>query len=121
MPRKPKPLITAQQPKLGPISFQDFQWTTKTRKGFGKMLTFMAAYLPLDRIEDFIAGQTCADGFTVEWIVVVRVRGVQVGRPQIDSYIEHVHYQCAFGPKDHMGSRGCIAKFPSNNFFCFQI
>ena len=101
MPRKPKPSITAQQPKLGPISFQDIQWTTKTRKGFGKTLTIMVAYLVLDRIEDFIASQTCADGSTVEWIVAARVRGVQVGRPQIVSYIEHVHYQCTFGPKDH--------------------
>ena len=119
MPRKPKPSITAQQPKLGPISFQDIQWIAKTRKEFGKTLTLIVAYLPLDRIEDFIAGQTYADGSIVELIVATRVHGVQVGRPQIDSYIEHVHYQCAFGSKDHTGDpqhpyskkRGCIAKF----------
>ena len=88
----------------------------------------MAAYLHLDRIEDFIVGQTCADGSTVEWIVAARVRGVQVGRPQIDSYIEHVHYQCAFGPKVHTGDpqhphskKRALLSFPSNNFFCFQI
>ena len=128
MPTKPKPSITAQQPKLGPISFQDIQWTVKTRKGFGKTLTIMTAYLPFDRIEDFIVGQTCADGSTVEWIVAARVRGVQVGRPQIDSYIEHLHYQCAFGPKDHTGDpqhphskkRGCIAKFSIKQLLLFS-
>ena len=66
MPRKPKPSITAQQPKLGPISFQDIQWAPKTRKGFGKMLTIMATYLPFNTVEDFIVGQTCADGSAVE-------------------------------------------------------
>jgi hypothetical protein len=63
----------------------------------------MAAYLLLGRIEDFIASQTCADGPTVQWIVAARVRILQVGRPQIDSYIEHVHYQCAYGLEDHTG------------------
>ena len=44
MPRKLKPSINAQQPKLGPISLENIQWTPKTRKGFGKMLTIMVAY-----------------------------------------------------------------------------
>ena len=101
MPKKPKPSITAQQPKLGPISFQDIQWAPKTRKGFGKMLTIMATYFLFNRVEDFKAGHTSADGSTIEWIVAAKVRGVQVERPQINSYIEHVYYKCAFGPKDH--------------------
>jgi hypothetical protein len=63
----------------------------------------MAAYLLSGRIEDFIASQTCANGSTVEWIVATRVRILQVGRPQIDSYIKHVHYQCAYELEDHMG------------------
>ncbi len=83
------------------------------------MLTIMAVYFPSNRVQDFIAGQTCADGSFVEWIVAARIRGVQVERPQIDSYIEHVYYECAFGPKDHtrdpqhphLKKRGCIAKF----------
>ena len=45
MPRKLKPSINAQQPKLGPISLEDIQWTPKTRKGFEKMFTVMVAYL----------------------------------------------------------------------------
>lgn len=31
MPRKLKPSINAQQPKLGPISLKNVQWTPKTR------------------------------------------------------------------------------------------
>ena len=31
-------------PKLGPIYLEDIQWSPKTRKGFGKMLTTMVAY-----------------------------------------------------------------------------
>ena len=127
MPRKKKPPITAQQPKPGPISFQDIQWVPKTRKGFGKMITIMAAYLPFNRVEDFMVGQTCPDGSVGEWIVADRARGVQVGRPQIDSYIEHVHYECAFGPQDHTGDpqhprskkRGCIAKFSIKQLLLF--
>ena len=65
------------------------------------MLTIMATYVPFNRIKDFIASQTCADGFVVEWIVAARICGVQVGTPQIDFYIEHVYYECAFGPIDH--------------------
>ena len=45
MPRKLKPFINAQQPKLGPISLEDIQWTPKTKKEFGKMSTVMVAYL----------------------------------------------------------------------------
>ena len=127
MPRKKKSSIIAQQPKPGPISIQDVQWVPKTRKGFGKMITVMAAYLPFNRVEDFIVGQTGPDGSDVEWIVADRARGVQVGRPQIDSYIEHVHYECAFGPKDHTGDpqhphskkRGCIAKFSIKQLLLF--
>ena len=127
MPMKKKPSITAQQPKPGPISFQDIQWAPKTRKGFGKMLTILAAYLPFNRVQDFIAGQTCLDGSVVEWSVADRARGVQVGRPQIDSYIEHIHYECAFGPKDHTGDpqhphskkRGCLAKFSIKQLLLF--
>ena len=107
--------------------FQDIQWIAKIRKGFGKKLIIMAAYLYLDRIKDFIAGQTCADGSTVNWIIAAMVRGVQVEKPQIDSYIEHVHYQCAFGPKDHTGDpqhphsekRECIVKFSIKQFLLF--
>jgi hypothetical protein len=40
-------------------------------------LTIMAAYLPFNRVEDFIAGQTCADGSAVEWIVAARIRGIK--------------------------------------------
>ena len=81
MPRKPKPSITIQQPKLGPISFQDIQWVPKTRKKFGKILTIMASYIHFNKVEDFIVGQTCVDGSVVEWIVAARIRGVQVKRP----------------------------------------
>jgi len=127
MSRKPKPSIIAQHPKLGPISFQDIQWVPKTRKGFGKILTIMARYLPFYRVEDFIAGQTYVDGSVVERNVVAKARGVQVGRLQIDFYIEHVHYECAFGPKDHTGDpqhlhskkRRCIAKFSIKQFLLF--
>ena len=99
MPRMPKPSISAQQPKLGLISFQDIQWAP--RREFGKMLIIMVICLPFNRIEYFIASQTCADEFAVEWIIAVRICGAQVERLQIDSYIEHVYCECAFGPKDH--------------------
>ena len=97
-----KPSITAQQPKLRPISSQDIQWAPKIRKGFGKMLTIMASYLFFNGVEDFIAGQKYADDSAIEWIVAARIRRVQVKISQIDSYIEHIiYYECAFGPKDH--------------------
>ncbi len=48
-------------------------------------------------------------------------------RPQIHSYIEHVYYECAFGPNDHTGDpqhphskkRGCIAKFSIKQLLLF--
>ena len=61
----------------------------------------MATYLPFNRIQDFIDGQTYTDGSSVEWIVAATIRGVQVERPQIHSYIEHVYYECAFRLNDH--------------------
>ena len=76
MPRKLKLFITAQQPKLGPIFFQDIQWTLKTMKGFGKMLTIMIAYIFFNIVEDFIAGQICINGSVVEWIVAARIREI---------------------------------------------
>ena len=93
------------------------------------MLTIMATYLPSSRIEDFIDGQTCADDSIVEWIVVAKARGVQVGRPKINFYIEHVYYECAFGPKDHTRdpqyphSKKCgyITKFFIKQFICSQM
>ena len=47
MPRKAKPSINAQQPKLGPISLEYIQWPPKTRKMFKKLLTILVAFLPL--------------------------------------------------------------------------
>ena len=80
------------------------------------MLNIMATYLSFNRVDDFIAGQTCADDSVVEWIVTARIRGLQVKKPQIDSYIDHIYYACAFGLKEHTWNpqhphskkRGCI-------------
>ena len=80
--------------------FSRYSMGAKHKEGVWEMLTIMATYIPFSRIKDFIASQTCADGFAIDWIVAARIHEVQVGRPQIDFYIEHV-YECAFGPIDH--------------------
>ncbi|KAG0593276.1 hypothetical protein KC19_1G317700 [Ceratodon purpureus] len=79
----------------------------------------MRAYIPFDRVGDFLRGQTCEGGIEVGWNVAERIQGIHVLRPQVDSYIEHVYYECPFGPKDlrgdpthpHSKKRGCLARF----------
>lgn len=103
----------------GSISFDQIKWKSKEQKGWGYGISVMSAYIPFDRVDDFIGGQTCPDGLPVDWNVAHRILGKDKRRPQITSFIEHVWYECAFGPEDYIGDSehphskkcGCIAKF----------
>ena len=50
-----------------------------------------------------------------------------IRRPQIDSFISHTYYECAYGPKDHRHSlihkrstkKGCLARFSIKQLYKF--
>ncbi len=114
-----KKTVIIQTPPLGPISFEDIKWDGGERHGWGYATTVLCAYIPYDRIGDFIKGQTMQDGTQVDWIIFDTKVGEEKKRVQVDSYITHVHYVCTFGPEDHRDNlehphskkRGCVAKF----------
>ena len=112
-------IITAQPLRPELISFQDITWDGGSRNGFGYTTTILRAYIPYDRVDDFIKGQTCEDGKAIQWNIDRTVYGEEKARPMVTSFIQHVFYDCTFGPADHRGDPthpfskkcGCIARF----------
>ena len=66
---KSRDSLNVQCPPLGPFSFQDIPWSPTTRKGWGNASAIVHAFIPYDRVEDFIQGQTCEDGSSIGWNV----------------------------------------------------
>ena len=89
------------------------------RQGWGHHTVAVHAYIPYDRLLDFKDGQTCEDGSLVDWNVKERIREGEKKRAYTTSSIEHVWYECTYGPKDyrndldhpHSKKHECIAKF----------
>jgi hypothetical protein len=87
--------------------------------GLGNASAIVHAYLPYGRVEDFIHGQTCEDVTEVDWNIKNHEKGEVKKRPYITSFIEHIWYECAYGPEDyrdnpeylHSKKRKCIAQF----------
>jgi hypothetical protein len=117
--RKPRGPPEIQNPLPGPFSFLDITWEETTRKGWGNATAIVHAFIPYNRVQDFINGQCCEDGSSVGWNVKKRKKGKAKIKPYFSSFIEHVWYECAYGPEDHRNDpqfprslkRGCVAGF----------
>ena len=93
------------------------------------MLIIMIAYIPFNRVEDFIAGQTYADGSVVEWIVAARIHGYKCKDLKLifilSMFIMSVHLDRKTIQEilNTLIKRNvdALLNFPSSNFFCFQM
>ena len=118
MPKERKK-IQMQTPAPGPITFEDFIWILVVRQGWSHHTAVVHVYISYNRVSNFNDGQTCEDGFLVDWNVKERIRGGEKKRAYITSFIEHVWYECAYGPEDYMNNLDhlhskkcrCIAQF----------
>ena len=68
MPKERKK-IQVQSPAHVLIIFEDLAWILVVRQGWDHHTIVVHAYIPYDRVSDFKDGQTCEDGFLVDWIV----------------------------------------------------
>ena len=99
--RKSLKQFEVQTPLVSLIGFENITWSHSSRHGFGNAIALVHAYIPYERVHDLINGQTCEDGSTDGWNIKDRKKGEEKKRPYILSLIEHVWYECAYGPKDY--------------------
>ena len=118
-----------QSPAPGPITFEDLTWIPVVRQGWDHHTAAIHAYILYDRISDFKDGQTCEDGFLVDWNVKEHIQG--------ERRREHVlfHSLNMFGMNVHMAQRiigmiqiipiqknvDALLNFPSSNCNFIQM
>lgn len=95
-----------QQPKSGQITFEDLQWTSVGTTG-GQAL--VEAYIPYERVEDFIQGESkrSQSYFTQACVKLQPFGSLRV--PRDTSATRKVTYTCEYGPEDYRtGSAGFL-------------
>jgi hypothetical protein len=53
-------------------------------------------------VYEFIDGERCEEGGKVQWNIAKNMVGeFKIKQTQIDSYMTHTYYECAYGRKDY--------------------
>jgi hypothetical protein len=100
--RRKKILLNIQYPTSTPIKFEDLHWTKKTRQGFANYCLVIFAFILWERVPDFIDGKGLEFESKVRWNIEKTIVGEENIRcPQIDYFITHTYYECAYGPEDN--------------------
>jgi hypothetical protein len=84
------------------IRYGDLKWANKTRQNFAHSTSVLFVFILWERVLDFIERQHLGEHGRVQWNIERTIVGeTNLRRPQIDSFISHTYYECAYGPEDH--------------------
>ena len=84
------------------IKYGDLQWTNKTRQCFAHFTSVLFAFILWECVSNFIERQHLGEHGRIQWNIERTIVGeTNLRRPQIDSFISYMYYECAYGPEDH--------------------
>ena len=128
MSRK-KTNLNIQYPTPILIKFEDLQWTEKTRQRFANSCLIIFVFILWECVPDFIDGQGLEFEGKVRWNIVKAIVGEKhIQRLQIDYFITHTYYECAYGAEDyrfdHLHKRSikksCLARFSMKQYYMYS-
>ena len=100
--RKKQTKLNVQNSTSTSIRYVNLQWANKTRQSFAHPTSVLFAFILWERVSDFIEGQHLEEHERIQWNIERTIVGESsLRRPQIDSFISHTYYECAYGPEDH--------------------